>query len=56
MLVRYTQITPDVVARMVRTIFFSSPDPQLIQPVLDAALASGMLPRPMTAGEMIWTP
>jgi NitT/TauT family transport system substrate-binding protein len=53
-LVRYTRIDPAVVPRMVRTTFMSTPDAQLLQPVLDAALSAGMLPRPMTAAEMIW--
>jgi len=54
-LVRYTKIAPDVVPRMVRTAFVSTPEPQLIQPVLDAAFAAGMLPRPMTASELTWS-
>lgn len=53
-LVRYTKIAPDVVPRMVRTTFMSTPDPHVLQPVLDAAVAAGMLPRPITAGELTW--
>lgn len=53
-LVRYTKIDPAVVPRMVRATFVSAPDPQLLQPVLDSALGAGMLPRPMTATELIW--
>lgn len=54
-LVRYTKIAPDVIPRMIRTTFVSTPDPQLIQPVLDAAFGAGMLPRPITAAELTWT-
>jgi len=55
-LVRYTKIDPSVVPRMVRTTFVSTPDPGLLQPVLDSALSAGILSRPMAAREMIWMP
>ncbi len=55
-LVRYTKISPDVVAHMTRTAFMSTPEPGLLQPVLDAAVAAGMLPRPITAAELTWVP
>lgn len=53
-LVRYTKIAPDVVPRMVRTTFVSVPEPSLIQPVLDAATAAGLLPRPINSSDVIW--
>lgn len=55
-LIRYTKLAPDVVAQMTRSVFGTTLDPQLIQPVLDTAAASGMLPRPMTAADLIWEP
>jgi len=55
-LVAHTRIAPDAIAHMVRATFGSTPDPKLIQPVLDAALAAGMLPRPVAAGDLIWNP
>jgi NitT/TauT family transport system substrate-binding protein len=55
-LVAHTRIPPESVGQMVRATFASTADPKLLQPVLDAALAAGMLPRPVVAGDLIWTP
>jgi NitT/TauT family transport system substrate-binding protein len=53
-LVRHTKLTPELVARMTRAVFGTTLDPQLIQPVLDVAAASGMLPHPLAASDLIW--
>jgi NitT/TauT family transport system substrate-binding protein len=51
---RVTKISNDLASTMTRTVWGSTLDPQLIQPVLDIAASSGMLPRPMTTGELVW--
>jgi NitT/TauT family transport system substrate-binding protein len=51
---RVTKISNDLASTMTRTVWASTLDPQLIQPVLDIAASSGMLPRPMTAAELVW--
>lgn len=53
---RMTKISDDLASTMTRTVWGSTLDPQLIQPVLDIAASSGMLPRPMNASELIWQP
>jgi NitT/TauT family transport system substrate-binding protein len=55
-LVRYTKMTPEMVDRMTRVVFGTALDPQMIQPVLDAGNAAGVIPRPMAAGDLIWQP
>ena len=55
-LVAHTRVAPESVTHMVRATFASTADPKLLQPVLDAAFATGMLPRPLLAGDLIWTP
>lgn len=53
---RVTKISTDLASRMTRTVWGSTLDPQLIQPVLDIAASAGMLPRPMTTAELVWQP
>jgi NitT/TauT family transport system substrate-binding protein len=53
-LVSMTKIAPQLAATMTRTVFATSLSEQSIQPVLDIAASSGMLPRPMAAAELIW--
>ena len=53
---RITKISPDLASSMQRTVWASTLDPQLIQPVLDIAASSGMIPKPMTTAELVWQP
>ena len=53
-LLKYTKLTPDIVARMNRATYGTALEPVLLQPVIDNAAKYGNFPRPVTAGEMIW--
>lgn len=55
-LVRHTKLTPEMVKDMTRAVFGTTLEPQLLQPVLDVAAASGMLRRPIAAADIIWEP
>lgn len=55
-LLRSTKLTPQILATMTRTVFATSPDPQLIAPFLDAAVKYGMLARPISATDLVWKP
>lgn len=55
-LVRYTKMAPETVAQMTRVVFGTNLDPQMIQPILDAGVAAGVIPRPMTVADLIWEP
>jgi len=51
---KYTKITPEVAARMVRAVIGETkPDPALIQPVIDVAVKYGGM-QPVAASELIW--
>jgi NitT/TauT family transport system substrate-binding protein len=51
---KYTKITPEVAARMVRAVIGETkPDPSLIQPVIDVAVKYGGM-QPIAASELIW--
>jgi NitT/TauT family transport system substrate-binding protein len=51
---KYTKITPDVAAKMTRSIYGDvKPDPALIQPVLDLAAKYGGM-APVAATDLIW--
>jgi len=54
-LLKYTKMTPDVVARMQRATYGTTLDPALLQPVIDNAAKYGSFPRPVTAAELTWT-
>jgi ABC-type nitrate/sulfonate/bicarbonate transport system substrate-binding protein len=54
-LLKYTKMTPDVVARMQRATYGTSLDPGLLQPVIDNAAKYGSFPRPVTAAELTWS-
>jgi NitT/TauT family transport system substrate-binding protein len=54
-LLKYTKMTPDVVAKMQRATYGTSLDPGLLQPVIDNAAKYGSFPRPVTAAELTWT-
>lgn len=53
---RVTKIPDDLASAMRRTVWATTADPQLIQPVLDIAASSGMLTRPIAASEILWQP
>jgi NitT/TauT family transport system substrate-binding protein len=55
-LAKYTKIDVDVIRKMRRVSYATSFQPQLIQPVLDTALAYGGLIRHMEASELIAVP
>jgi ABC-type nitrate/sulfonate/bicarbonate transport system substrate-binding protein len=55
-LAKYTKIDVDVVRKMRRVSYATSFQPQLIQPVLDTALAYGGLTRHIEASELIALP
>jgi NitT/TauT family transport system substrate-binding protein len=52
-LAKYTKIDPDIIRKMRRVAYATSFQPQLIQPVLDAALTYGGLARHVEASELI---
>jgi ABC-type nitrate/sulfonate/bicarbonate transport system substrate-binding protein len=54
-LLKYTKMTPDVVARMQRATYGTALEPGLLQPVIDNAAKYGSFPRPVTAAELTWT-
>jgi ABC-type nitrate/sulfonate/bicarbonate transport system substrate-binding protein len=53
-LVRHAKMTEETVGRMARVSFGITLDPQSLQPLLDACAASGLLPKPMAANDLIW--
>jgi NitT/TauT family transport system substrate-binding protein len=55
-LAKYTKIDVDVIRKMRRVSYATSFQPQLIQPVLDTALAYGGLSRQIEASELIALP
>jgi NitT/TauT family transport system substrate-binding protein len=54
-LLRYTKLTPEITAKMVRATYGTTLDVNLMQPVIDNAAKYGNFPRPVTASELIWT-
>ncbi len=56
-LVRYTKLSPDVLAVMARDKFDEStrPDPKLLQPVIDMLMKYGSL-TPFSASDLLWQP
>jgi NitT/TauT family transport system substrate-binding protein len=55
-LVDHTKLTAETVARMARVRFGTTLDTLSLQPILDAAYASGMLAKPESASDLIWNP
>lgn len=55
-LLKYTKVTPDVVARMQRATYASVLEASDLQPVIENAAKYGSFPRPVTAAELMWTP
>ena len=55
-LLKYTKVSPEIVARMQRATYGTVLDPALLQPVIDNAAKYGSFPRPVTAAELLWTP
>jgi NitT/TauT family transport system substrate-binding protein len=55
-LLKYTKLTPEIIARMNRATYGTALDPALIQPVIDNAAKYGSFPRPVTATELTWKP
>lgn len=55
-LLKYTKLTPETVARMNRATYGTVLEPALLQPVIDNAAKYGNFPRPVTASELTWTP
>jgi len=55
-LLKYTKLTPEIVARMQRATYGTALEPGLLQPVIDNAAKYGSFPRAVTAAELTWTP
>jgi NitT/TauT family transport system substrate-binding protein len=55
-LLKYTKLTPEIVARMNRATYGTALEPALIQPVIDNAAKYGSFPRPVSAAELSWSP
>jgi NitT/TauT family transport system substrate-binding protein len=55
-LLKYTKVSPDVVARMQRATYGTTFAAGDLQPVIDNATKYANLPRPVTAGELMWLP
>lgn len=55
-LIRYAKLDPDLAGGMARAGFSTTLDPQLVQPLLDAASRFGMLDRPLPAANIIFSP
>ena len=55
-LLKYTKLTPEIIARMQRATYGTVLEPGLLQPVIDNAAKYGSFPRPVTAAELTWTP
>lgn len=55
-LLKYTKLTPEIVARMQRATYGTTLDPSLLQPVIDNAAKYGTFPRTVTAAELTWSP
>jgi NitT/TauT family transport system substrate-binding protein len=55
-LLKYTKLTPEIIARMQRATYGTALEPSLLQPVIDNAAKYGSFPRTVTAAELTWTP
>jgi NitT/TauT family transport system substrate-binding protein len=55
-LLKYTKLTPEIVARMNRATYATSLETRDLQPVIDNAAKYGGFPRPVTAPELTWSP
>jgi NitT/TauT family transport system substrate-binding protein len=55
-LLKYTKLTPEIVAHMNRATYGTALEPALIQPVIDNAAKYGSFPRPVSAAELTWGP
>jgi NitT/TauT family transport system substrate-binding protein len=53
-LLKYTKLTPEIVAHMNRATYGTALEPALIQPVIDNAAKYGSFPRPVSAAELTW--
>lgn len=53
---KFTKVSPDVAARMVRTAYAEHVDLATIQPELDAAVKYGLLKTSVSAADLLWTP
>jgi NitT/TauT family transport system substrate-binding protein len=53
-LLKYTKLTPEIVARMQRATYGTALEPGLLQPVIDNAAKYGSFPRTVTAAELTW--
>jgi ABC-type nitrate/sulfonate/bicarbonate transport system substrate-binding protein len=53
---KYTNLAPDLAARMVRTAYAERVDPAAIQVELDAAVKYGFLKNGASAADLLWTP
>jgi NitT/TauT family transport system substrate-binding protein len=52
-LVKYSKIDPGVVSEMTRTIYSTTFEPKLLQPLIDAGAKFGMLPAPVSGATLI---
>lgn len=55
-LLKYTKVTPEIVAKMQRATYATALLPSDVQPVIDNAAKYGNFPRVVTTSELIWTP
>jgi NitT/TauT family transport system substrate-binding protein len=55
-LLKYTKLTPEIIARMQRATYGTTLEPSLLQPVIDNAAKYGSFPRTVTAAELTWSP
>jgi NitT/TauT family transport system substrate-binding protein len=53
-LLKYTKLTPEIVAHMQRATYGTALEPGLLQPVIDNAAKYGSFPRTVTAAELTW--
>jgi ABC-type nitrate/sulfonate/bicarbonate transport system substrate-binding protein len=54
-LVHYSKLDPDIALNMARAGFGMALEPGLLQPLLDASVKFGALPRPIAATELLWS-
>jgi NitT/TauT family transport system substrate-binding protein len=56
MIAAFAKIEPDIANKMNRAVYATTLNAAELQPVIDNAVRYNMLPKPMDARELIWTP
>jgi len=54
-LLKYVKLTPELASKMIRPTYGTALDAKDMQPVIDNSEKYSTMPRPVTAGELIWT-